>query len=154
MQLFLKILSEIANSIDPDQTAGFSVAFTLFEKTELEFYGLVNTVKVMLSQSVNLLTLFQGRLSSLSGEPVLMHILLPVIENCSSRISGRGRMTVEMILWSISMKVIWQSWDSNSQMRYRLCYGARLRIQCFYRQTQTGCMPVQADLLLHLWEGA
>ena len=30
---------------------------------ELEFYGPVNTIKVMLSQSVYLITLLQGRLS-------------------------------------------------------------------------------------------
>ena len=36
-------------------------------ESELEFYSAVSTVKVMLSRSVNLLTLFLGRLSSLSG---------------------------------------------------------------------------------------
>ena len=42
----------------------FSLWKCLFE---LEFYGPFNTVKVMLSQSVNLLTLFLHRLSPLSG---------------------------------------------------------------------------------------
>ena len=37
---------------------------------DLEFYGPVNTVKIMLSQSVNLLTLF--------GRQVPEHILLPI----------------------------------------------------------------------------
>ena len=47
-------------------------------------YGLVNTVMVMLNQSVNLLTHFLGRLSPLSGQlhVVLMHILLSVTDNC------------------------------------------------------------------------
>ena len=38
---------------------------------ELEFYSPVNTVKVILNQSVNLPTLFLGRLSPLSGLSVL-----------------------------------------------------------------------------------
>ena len=33
-----------------------------------------------------------------------MHILSPETDNCPSCISGRGRMTVENISWSISMK--------------------------------------------------
>ena len=65
--------------------------------TVLEFYSLVNTVKTMLSHSVNQLTLFLGKLT----------------DNCSSWISRR--MTIEIISRSISTKVMWMIWDSNLQ---------------------------------------
>ena len=51
---------------------------------ELEFYCLVNTIEVMSSMSVNLLTLFLGMLSPLSGLLVLAHIVLPFTENYPS----------------------------------------------------------------------
>ena len=44
---------------------------------DLEFYGQVN-------MSIYLTTLFLGRLSPLSGSPVLVHILPPEIDNCPS----------------------------------------------------------------------
>ena len=40
-----------------------------------------------------------------------MQTLLPVTDNCLSWISGRERMTAEMISWSISIKIMWPSWD-------------------------------------------
>ena len=59
----------------------------------LEFYSPVNTIKVMLSQSVYLTTHFLGRLSPLSSKPVLGHILLPGTNNYSYWTSRRERMT-------------------------------------------------------------
>ena len=65
----------------------------------LEFNGSVNTINVMLSRSVYLTTLFQGRLNPQSGSPELVHLLLPETDNCASWISGRERMTVQIIQW-------------------------------------------------------
>ena len=80
------------------------------------FYGPVNTFKVMSKQSVNLLTVFLGRLSPLSSWLVPACILSPVSDNCPSWISGRGRVLIEMISCSISMNEdIWPSWDLNLQ---------------------------------------
>ena len=66
-------------------TEGLPYSFTQNFRTDmhfsyLEFYGLVNTVKVMSNQSVNPLIFFLGRLSPLSSLPVL----LSVIDKCSS----------------------------------------------------------------------
>ena len=63
---------------------------------DFEFYGPANTVMVMSSRSVNLITLFLGSFSPLSGYPVLVYILSPVTENCPFWINGRGRLIVEM----------------------------------------------------------
>ena len=64
---------------------------------ELEFYCLVNTVKIMLRQSFNLLTLFSGRiclllqwLTSTCAYNLANNSQLPCFR-------GRGRMIVEMI---------------------------------------------------------
>ena len=46
--------------------------------------------------------LLLGRLSHLSGYPVLSTLLSPETDNCPSWISGRERMIVENISWSIS----------------------------------------------------
>ena len=132
MQLFLKILSGMANSVDPDQTAPSLFAYVILSDTlvfeilghlpyishilkkfthsrhnlclsnlnllyplkwlvGLEFNAPVNTIKVLLSQSVYLTTLFLGR------KPVLVHILLPETDNCTSWISNRESMTMESI---------------------------------------------------------
>ena len=56
-------------TVKTDQTAWMLVGW--------QFNGPVNTIKVMLSQSVYLTTLFLDRLSPLSGYPVLVHILSP-----------------------------------------------------------------------------
>ena len=53
----------------------------------------VYTIKVMLSQSVYLTTLFMGRLSPLKHLPEHLHILLPETDNYPSWISGRERLT-------------------------------------------------------------
>ena len=49
---------------------------------EFEFYMPVNTVRVISSQSVDLLKLFLGRLSPPSGRSVLVNLLSPVADNC------------------------------------------------------------------------
>ena len=62
------------------------------------------SIMVMSSRSIYLTTLFLGRLSPLSGQPALVHILSPETDNsyCPSWISGWERMTVGNISWSIS----------------------------------------------------
>ena len=44
-----------------------------------------------------------------------MHILSPVTGNCPSWISGREKMTVEIISWPISTKESCWTWGSNPQ---------------------------------------
>ena len=43
-----------------------------------------------------------------------MHILSPVTDNCSSWISGRGRMAVEMFSWPNLHERMCRTWGSNS----------------------------------------
>ena len=43
-----------------------------------------------------------------------MHILSPVTDNCSSWISGRGRMAVEMFSWPSLHERMCRMWGSNS----------------------------------------
>ena len=43
-----------------------------------------------------------------------MHILSPVTDNCSSWISGRGRMAVEMFSWPSLHERMCRTWGSNS----------------------------------------
>ena len=90
----------------------------------LEFYGPVNTVEVMSSQSVNLFLIFLGRIYIVLPVFVCIKVLwpsqpkrvmlsavtipnhtLPVTNNCPSLISGKQRMTTEIISWSITMKI-------------------------------------------------
>ena len=59
------------------------------------------------ARSVYLTTRLLGRLSPLTS---IVHILSPETDNCPSWISGRERMTVENISWSISTKECCQSW--------------------------------------------
>ena len=63
----------------------------------LRFYGPVNPIGSCLARSVYLTTRLLGR-------PSIVHILSPETDNCPSWISGRERMTVENISWSISTK--------------------------------------------------
>ena len=80
---------------------------------KLRLSGPVNSLGSCQMQSVNIFTLFLGRLSPLS--PELVHIILSVTDKCTSWITGSRRMTVEIISWSISMKIMWLSLGSNSQ---------------------------------------
>ena len=43
-----------------------------------------------------------------------MHILLPVTDTCSSWISGRGRMAIEMFSWPSLHERMCRTWGSNS----------------------------------------
>ena len=61
-------------------------------------------IKVMSSRSVYLTTLFLGKLSPLSTYPVFVHVLLLETDNCLFWISGRERMMVENISWSVLTK--------------------------------------------------
>ena len=69
-----------------------------------------------------------------------MHILSTVTDRCPSWISGRGRMTVEMISWS--MKVLWPSWYSNlrpwiyNQTQYRQY---RRGYAAWHQETRKSC---------------
>ena len=67
----------------------------------LRFYGPVNPMGSCRARSVYLTTHLLGRLSPVTSS---VHILSPDTDNCPSWISGRERMTVENILWSISTK--------------------------------------------------
>ena len=69
----------------------------------------------MLSESINQLALFLGRLSPISSWPVFVHFLSPVTNNCTFLISRKGRMAVETISWSISTKFMWPCWYLNLQ---------------------------------------
>ena len=70
----------------------------------LRFYGPVNPMGSCRAQSVYLTTRLLGRLSPLKRLTSIVHILLPETDNCPFWISGRERMTVENISWSISTK--------------------------------------------------
>ena len=64
--------------------------FCLFE---LEFYGPVNTVKVILSPSVNIHFSWAGLVLYAANQYLIrMHILSPVTDNCLSWISRRKRI--------------------------------------------------------------
>ena len=70
----------------------------------LRFYGPVNPMGSCRARSVYLTTRLLGRLSPLKRLTSIVHILSPETDNCPSWISGRERMTVENISWSISTK--------------------------------------------------
>ena len=76
----------------------FLLPFCLFV---LRFYGPVNPMGSCRARSVYLTTRVLGRLSPLSG---IVHSVSLETDNCPSWISGRERMTVENISWSISTK--------------------------------------------------
>ena len=70
----------------------------------LRFYGPVNPMGSCRARSVYLTTRLLGRLESSKQLTSIVHILSPETDNCPSWISGRERMTVENISWSISTK--------------------------------------------------
>ena len=70
----------------------------------LRFYCPVNPMGSCRARSVYLTTRLLGRLSPLSPITSIVYILSPETDNCPSWISGRERMTVENISWSISTK--------------------------------------------------
>ena len=107
-----KFTNWMTNSVDPDQMASSEAIWsgsTLFTKVGLVVNSRIR-VKVMSSQLVHLIILFLGMLSAVSS-------LTSICANCFARnwcwpswISGRDRMTVENISWSISMKECCQTW--------------------------------------------
>ena len=71
----------------------------------LRFYGSVNQMGSCQAGSVYLTSLLLSRLAS------VVQILSPETDNCPSWISGKERMTIENISWSISTKECCQlSW--------------------------------------------
>ena len=90
------------------------------------FYVPVNTVKVVLSWSVNLLALFLGKFSPLSG------VNLCAFTFASNRqllflYQEKGRITVEMI----NLQESYVSWDSNWQCQGCSQYGYLLEPDTF-----------------------
>ena len=78
----------------------------------LEFNGPVNSRSCWASQFTELHFPWAG----LVLLAVLVHILFPETDSCLSWISGRERMTVGNISWSISMKECCRTlWKSNPQ---------------------------------------
>ena len=63
------------------------------------FYGPSTHFRSFRARSVNLATLFLGKPPRHFTSTNLVHILSPVTDNCSSWISGRGRVAVEMFSW-------------------------------------------------------
>ena len=55
-----------------------------------------------------------------------MHILLPVTDNCSSWISGRGRQAVEIFSWPSFHERMCRTWGSNLRTRFRSSYSTQL----------------------------
>ena len=86
------------------------LSFSLFD---FYFYCYSIHFRIFRARSVNLATLF------LSKPPrqfyqYLVHILSPVTDNCSSWISGRGRMAVEIFSWPSLHERMCRTWGSNS----------------------------------------
>ena len=69
--------------LDIPMHGSFNVS-TPSNELELEFCGALQAVMMLLSRSVNPSRIFLDRGSPLSGEPVLVHILSPVTDNCPS----------------------------------------------------------------------
>ena len=132
----------MANSADPDQLASSEANWsgsTLFAKQGISGFS---RTRVKKKKSLNLKTLVelcsqrfdpqnqvywikwccnvyflckvQHKVTPWSWPAaVFVHIFSQVTDNCPFWTSGRWRMTVKSISWSISMKVMWLSWDSN-----------------------------------------
>ena len=87
----------------------------LFFFSSCGFTVLSTHYKVMSSQSVNLTTLFLGKLNPLSGWPVFVHILPQETENCPSWIKEKELMTIENMDAHLTEppKQVWQylAWE-------------------------------------------
>ena len=75
-----------------------------FHITFVRFYGPVNPLGSCRVRSVFLTPPVLGMLSPLSGKKVFVRILSPETDKSPSWTSGRERMPVENISWSISRK--------------------------------------------------
>ena len=87
-----------------------NLLFVLFESCLMS----QSTTMVMSRRSVNLPTLFLGRLRPIKAVyQYSVHILSPVTDNCLTWISRRERMAVEMITWPFSIKKCCRTGGSN-----------------------------------------
>ena len=79
----------------------------------------------------------------------LVHILSPVTDNCSSWISGRGRMAVEMFSWPSLHERMCRTWGSNSGPLACQVDSLPIKLPCpvysnaskRFRQTDKQCRP-------------
>ena len=103
----------MTNSADPDQLASSEANWsgsTLFAKTGHVVFVCVEVLRPsqpngVMSSTVSLPNhTFTGQALSSKRLTSIVHILPPETDNCPSWISGRERMTVENISWSISTK--------------------------------------------------
>ena len=101
----------------------------MFVVVVLVFYGPSTLFRSFRVLSVNLSILFLGKPPRQLNYQYLVHILLPVTDNCPSWISGREKMALEIISWPISMKDVAGCED---QTRSHL-HSRRMRIQSSYR---------------------
>ena len=116
--LCLKIAGWVANSIDTDEMP-YSAASHLGLQCLLRPVCLFVCVEVLwpsqpngvMSSAVSLPNhMFTGQALSSKRLTSIVHILSPETDNCPSWISGRERMTVENISWSISTKECCWPW--------------------------------------------
>ena len=77
------------------------------------FYGPSTHFRSFQARSVNLATLFLGK-PPRQFTSTYVYILSPVTDNCSSWISRRRRMDVEMFSWPSLHKRMCRTWGSNS----------------------------------------
>ena len=65
-----------------------------------------------------------------------MHILLPLIDNCPTWISGREIMTLEIISWPISTKGMWSCRGACQCFWLDFCFTALQHILGHFRRSQ------------------
>ena len=118
----------------------------------LRFYHPVNPLAPCWAQSVNLTTLLLGSLSSKQLTSIV-HILLPETDNCPSWISGRERMIIENISWSLFTKECFQAGGGQSctlpitsWMRIHLSHWGRLKIILIL----LACAPIELCAIVML----
>ena len=92
----------------------FLLTFEKFGLVWFLFYGPSTHFRSFRARSVNLATLFLGKPPRQFTYQYLVQILSPVTDNCSSWISGRGRMAVEMFSWPSLHERMCRTWGSNS----------------------------------------
>ena len=151
----------MANSVDPDQipcsaASDLGLHYLLMQAYLFVCLGVSQPsqhYKVVPSQSVYLYTPFLGRFSPLSCWPVLVHTLSTETNNCPSWISGRGRMTIENISWSISMKECCWTWILRvNKVNYGVIYLITLSIQVQQQSyTERSTNPNQDALTFSLF---
>ena len=106
-------ISSILSSFSSVSSVGRRLDILILVLVWFLFYGPSTHFRSFRAQSVNLATLFLGK-PPRQFYQYLVHILSPVTDNCSSWISGRGRMAVEMFSWPNLHERICRTWGSNS----------------------------------------